>query len=57
MTTATKSRILFTALILAGMSPACYLLSSASYVLYGVFLLIAGLALLAWLWKPWQMMK
>lgn len=50
MTTATKSRILFTALILAGMSP-------ASYLLYGVFLLIAGLALLAWLWKPWQMMN
>ncbi len=57
MTTETKSRILFTTLILAGMSPSCYLLSVREFVLYGVFLLIAGLVLLGWLWKPWQLMK
>lgn len=57
MKTETKSRILFTTLILAGMSPACYLLPSGSYMLYGILLIIAGLALLVWLWKPWHWFK
>jgi hypothetical protein len=54
MTTETKSKILFTTLILAAMAPSCYLLSTDTYLLYGVFLLMAGVAMLAWLWKPWQ---
>ena len=54
MKTETKSRILFTALILGGMSPSCYLLASESYVVYGIALLLAGVALLIWVWKPWH---
>ena len=54
MTTETKSRILLTALILAGMSTSCYLFSVQAYVLYGVALVIGGLALLIWVWKPWK---
>jgi hypothetical protein len=54
MKTETKSRILFTALILGGMSPSCYLLASESYVVYGIALLLGGVALLIWVWKPWH---
>ena len=52
MRTETKSKILFTTLILAGMSPSCYLLSVGDYVLYGIGLLVLGIGLLAWLWWP-----
>ena len=54
MKTGRKSQILFTALIIGGISPSCYLLASDSYVVYGVALLLGGLALLIWVWKPWQ---
>lgn len=54
MSTETKSRILLSTLILAGMSPSCYFLAYNTYVLYGVGLIIAGIALLVWIWKPWQ---
>ena len=54
MKTETKSRILFTALILGGMSPSCYLLASEQFVVYGLSLLIAGVGLLIWVWKPWE---
>jgi hypothetical protein len=54
MKTETKSRILLTTLILAGMSPSCYLLSYNAYVPYGVMLLVLGVAILVWIWKPWQ---
>ena len=57
MTTETKSRILLTTLILAGMSPSCYLLAYSTYVVYGLLLLGLGIALLVWVWKPWQWFK
>jgi len=54
MTTETKSRIILTVLILGAMLPGCYLLSQQAYMGYGLILVIGGLAILAWLWKPWQ---
>ena len=54
MTTQTKSRILFTTFILAGMSTGFILLSQGANSLYSILLVFAGLGLLAWVWKPWQ---
>ena len=54
MKTQTKSRILFTALILGGISPSCYLLASEQYMVYGLILLLGGVALLIWVWRPWK---
>jgi hypothetical protein len=54
MTTTTKSRILLTVLIVAAMIPGCYLLAEQAYMLYGLILVLGGLAVLVWVWKPWQ---
>jgi predicted membrane channel-forming protein YqfA (hemolysin III family) len=54
MTTATKSKTMLSVLIVAAMLPGCYLLTERAYMLYGLILVIGGLALLGWLWKPWQ---
>jgi hypothetical protein len=54
MTTETKSRILLSTLILAGMSPGCYLLAYNIYLPFGVGLILAGIVILAWIWKPWR---
>jgi hypothetical protein len=57
MNTRTQSRVLLTALILAGMSPACYWLTLESYRLAGIILIIIGLVILAWVWQPWKHLK
>lgn len=54
MTTATKSKIMLSVLIAAAMLPGCYLLTDRAYVGYGLILVLGGLVLLGWLWKPWQ---
>lgn len=56
MTVRTESRILLSVLIIAGMAPSIYFLS-AGYVPYGLVLLLGGLALLLWIWKPWRWLK
>jgi uncharacterized membrane protein YqjE len=54
MNNRTQSRVLLTALILAGMSPACYWLTLDSYRFAGILLTLIGLAALAWVWQPWK---
>ncbi len=54
MTTETKSRIMLTALIAAGMLPGCYLLTLRAYLPYGLMLIVGGLGVLLWVWKPWH---
>ncbi len=54
MTTETKSRIILTVLVLGVMLPGCYLLSQQAYMVYGLILVLGGLVVLGWLWKPWQ---
>jgi len=51
--TETKSRILLTILVAAAMAPALYWVWGG-FVLYGTLLLVGGLALLSWIWKPWR---
>ena len=55
MNVRTESRILLTTLILAGMGAGCYILSfSTTYWLFGLTLLVLGIGLLLWVWKPWK---
>jgi hypothetical protein len=54
MTTTTKSRILLSVLIVAAMLPGCYLLTEQAYMFYGLILVLGGLVLMGWVWKPWQ---
>jgi hypothetical protein len=54
MTAETKSRIILTVLVLGAMLPGCYLLSQQAYMFYGLILVLGGLVVLGWLWKPWQ---
>ena len=57
MTTTTKSRILLSVLIIGAMLPGCYLLAEDAYRVYGLILVLGGLALLAWIWRPGQGVK
>ena len=54
MSTTNKSRILLSVLIIGAMLPGCYLLAGGDYMIYGLILVLGGLAVLAWVWKPWQ---
>ena len=54
MTTTTKSRILLSVLVAGAMLPGCYLLAAQVYMVYGLILVLGGLAVLVWVWKPWQ---
>ena len=54
MSVRTESRILLTTLILAGMAPGCYLLTMSTYRMFGVLLIVLGIGLLLWIWKPWK---
>jgi len=52
MTAQTKSRLLLTILILAGLMPFVYFFY-AGYLWLGGSVILAGLLFLAWVWKPW----
>ena len=55
MNVRTESRILLSTLLLAVVGAGCYVLTfMASYRLFGVILLILGIGLLLWVWKPWH---
>jgi len=56
MTVQTQSKILLSVLIAAGMAPSFYFLAEG-YLPYGLTLLLGGLAILSWIWKPWQWFK
>jgi hypothetical protein len=56
MYTETKSRILLTVLIAAPMALSLYWIMSGLPI-YGLFLLVVGVAALVWIWKPRQETK
>lgn len=56
MQTETKSRILLTVLIATPMALSLYWIFSG-LPLYGLIVLVAGLAALIWIWRPKQATK
>jgi hypothetical protein len=50
------SRILLSTLCLGALGGSAYFLMSGD-ALYGLTLLVLGVAALLWLWKPWQYLR
>ena len=55
MNVRTQSRILLSTFVLAAIGAGCYVLTyMASFRLFGIILVILGIGLLLWIWKPWK---
>ncbi|MDX1435879.1 MAG: hypothetical protein R3335_03645 [Anaerolineales bacterium] len=53
MQTQTMSKLILSVILLLAMSAGCYWIS-VDVNLFGAVLLLGGLGILIWVWKPWQ---